>query len=54
MCTGGGGDELSHSDRMAKYNQLFRIEEELSNLAVYGYKKQADHRFKINLSIKGC
>ncbi|WP_293711100.1 phosphopyruvate hydratase [uncultured Parabacteroides sp.] len=29
---------LSRSDRMAKYNQLLRIEEELSDLAVYGYK----------------
>lgn len=29
---------LSRSDRMAKYNQLLRIEEELGNLAVYGYK----------------
>jgi enolase len=24
---------------MAKYNQLLRIEEELGDLAVYGYKK---------------
>lgn len=30
---------LSRSDRMAKYNQLLRIEEELGNSAVYGYKK---------------
>ncbi len=30
---------LSRSDRMAKYNQLLRIEEELGHLAVYGYKK---------------
>ena len=30
---------LSRSDRMAKYNQLLRIEEELGGLAVYGYKK---------------
>ncbi|MCL2651575.1 MAG: phosphopyruvate hydratase [Candidatus Azobacteroides sp.] len=30
---------LSRSDRMAKYNQLLRIEEELGNLAVYGYTK---------------
>ena len=30
---------LSRSDRMAKYNQLLRIEEELGNLAVYGYNK---------------
>lgn len=29
----------SRSDRMAKYNQLLRIEEELGNLAVYGYKR---------------
>ncbi len=32
---------LSRSDRMAKYNQLLRIEEELGDLAVYGYKKVA-------------
>ena len=30
---------LSRSDRMAKYNQLLRIEEELGERAVYGYKK---------------
>jgi enolase len=30
---------LSRSDRMAKYNQLLRIEEELGPLAIYGYKK---------------
>jgi enolase len=30
---------LSRSDRMAKYNQLLRIEEELGDAAVYGYKK---------------
>jgi len=30
---------LSRSDRMAKYNQLLRIEEELGSRAVYGYKK---------------
>jgi len=30
---------LSRSDRMAKYNQLLRIEEELGEAAVYGYKK---------------
>ena len=29
----------SRSDRMAKYNQLLRIEEELGDRAVYGYKK---------------
>jgi len=29
---------LSRSDRMAKYNQLLRIEEEWGDLAVYGYK----------------
>lgn len=28
---------LSRSDRMAKYNQLLRIEEELGNVAVYGF-----------------
>ena len=30
---------LSRSDRMAKYNQLLRIEEEIGNNAVYGYKR---------------
>ena len=30
---------MSRSDRMAKYNQLLRIEEELGELAVYGYKR---------------
>lgn len=30
---------LSRSDRMAKYNQLLRIEEELGDSAIYGYKK---------------
>ena len=30
---------LSRSDRMAKYNQLLRIEEELGDAAVYGYAK---------------
>ena len=30
---------LSRSDRMAKYNQLLRIEEELGAEAIYGYKK---------------
>ena len=29
----------SRTDRMAKYNQLLRIEEELGDLAVYGYKR---------------
>lgn len=29
----------SRSDRMAKYNQLLRIEEELGDLAVYGYRR---------------
>jgi enolase len=29
----------SRIDRIAKYNQLLRIEEILGNLAVYGYKK---------------
>ena len=32
---------LSRSDRMAKYNQLLRIEEELGNRAVDVYKRQA-------------
>ena len=30
---------LSRSDRMAKYNQLLRTEEELGDRAVYGYKR---------------
>ncbi len=30
---------MSRSDRMAKYNQLLRIEEELGKTAIYGYKK---------------
>ena len=30
---------MSRSDRMAKYNQLLRIEAELGDLAIYGYKK---------------
>jgi len=30
---------LSRSDRIAKYNQLLRIEEELGELAIYGYQK---------------
>lgn len=30
---------LSRSDRMAKYNQLLRIEEELGDTAIYGFKK---------------
>ena len=30
---------MSRSDRMAKYNQLLRIEEELGENAIYGYKK---------------
>ena len=30
---------LSRSDRMATYNQLLRIEEELGDRAVYGYKR---------------
>ena len=30
---------LSRSDRMAKYNQLLRIEEELGESALYGYQK---------------
>ena len=30
---------MSRTDRMAKYNQLIRIEEELGCVAKYGYKK---------------
>lgn len=30
---------MSRTDRMAKYNQLIRIEEELGDNAVYGYRK---------------
>ena len=30
---------LSRTDRMAKYNQLIRIEEELGDLSAYGYQK---------------
>ena len=30
---------MSRTDRMAKYNQLIRIEEELGKQAIYGYKK---------------
>jgi len=30
---------LSRTDRMAKYNQLIRIEEELAEAAEYGYRK---------------
>ena len=30
---------LSRTDRMAKYNQLIRIEEELGETSVYGYKR---------------
>ncbi len=30
---------MSRTDRMAKYNQLIRIEEELGNAAKYGYKR---------------
>ena len=30
---------MSRTDRMAKYNQLIRIEEELGSTAKYGYKK---------------
>lgn len=30
---------MSRTDRMAKYNQLIRIEEELGDAAVYGYNK---------------
>ena len=31
---------LSRTDRMAKYNQLIRIEDELGDTAAYGYKRQ--------------
>ena len=34
---------LSRSDRMAKYNQLLRIEEELGERAVYGFKRTHKH-----------
>jgi enolase len=30
---------MSRTDRMAKYNQLIRIEEELGPVAKYGYTK---------------
>ena len=30
---------IADIDRMAKYNQLIRIEEQLGNNATYGYKK---------------
>ena len=30
---------MSRTDRMAKYNQLIRIEEELGDIAQYGYKR---------------
>lgn len=30
---------MSRTDRMAKYNQLIRIEEELGDVATYGYTK---------------
>ncbi|MDE7086180.1 MAG: phosphopyruvate hydratase, partial [Prevotella sp.] len=30
---------LSRTDRMAKYNQLIRIEEQLGERAAYGYTK---------------
>jgi enolase len=30
---------LSRTDRMAKYNQLIRIEEELGEIAAYGYRR---------------
>ena len=30
---------LSRSDRMAKYNRLLKIEEELGDTAVYGYRR---------------
>jgi enolase len=34
---------LSRSDRMAKYNQLLRIEEELGERASYGYQRIRKH-----------
>jgi enolase len=33
---------MSRSDRMAKYNQLLRIEEELGENAIYGYKWESN------------
>ena len=30
---------MSRTDRMAKYNQLIRIEEELGSEAVYGFNR---------------
>ena len=30
---------MSRTDRLAKYNQLLRIEEELGDKAIYGFKK---------------
>lgn len=42
VATGSGQiktGSMSRSDRMAKYNQLLRIEEELGDNAVYGYVK---------------
>ena len=30
---------MSRSDRMAKYNQLIRIEEELGEIAQFGYQR---------------
>ena len=36
---------LSRSDRMAKYNQLLRIEEELGERAVYGFKRIKNSTF---------
>ena len=30
---------MSRTDRMAKYNQLIRIEEELGDVAAYAYKR---------------
>ena len=32
---------MSRTDRMAKYNQLIRIEEELGDIAQYGYNRIA-------------
>ncbi len=43
VATGTGqikAGSLSRTDRLAKYNQLLRIEEELANVAVYGPRQQ--------------
>jgi enolase len=41
---------LSRSDRTAKYNRLLRIEEELGELARYGYKKTNQDRILSTIS----